>query len=288
MEKKIVGLMVCVLAIALIAGVAEAQDITTGLIAHWKLDETSSTTAYDSVGSNDGTLVGSPTWVSGAPGLNPTGALDFPGGTHYVDCGNDTSLDIIGSRSASAWIMVDNWSDPAVSVYGWDAIVSKGDDEGNFDIIRWGKSDKMGFYIAGADAVAGVTPVKDGQWHMVTGVYDNPGGIISLYIDGVLDASVTCDPGLVIGVNTANVRINGLHMPGSPEYDERRHIDGTIDDVRIYNRALTADDVAFLCSLVNLAPKVNTGTFQSALVNTATQLDATVYDDGQIKQPLTL
>ena len=246
MEKKRIGLMVLVLAIALIAGVAEAQDITTGLIAHWKLDETSGTTAYDSAGSNDGTLVGSPAWVApGAPGLNPAGALDFPGGTHYVDCGNDTSLDITGSRSASAWIRVDNWADPAVS-NSWDEIVSKGDMEGNFDIIRWSKSDQMGFYVAGANAVQGSTSVKDGLWHLVTGVYDNPAGTLALYIDGVLDGTATCDPDLVIGVNTANVRINGLHMPSDPSYDEVRHIDGTIDDVRIYNRALSAADVQAL------------------------------------------
>ena len=240
-EKKIVGLTACILAITLVCSVAQAQDIETGLIAHWKLDETSGTTAYDSAGSNDGTLAGDPCWVTGMV----DGALDFPGGTHYVDCGNDTSLDITGSRSASAWIRVDNWADPLVSD-GWDEIVSKGDDEGNFDIIRWSKTDTMGFYVAGATAVRGVTAVKDGQWHLVTGVYDNPAGTLSLYIDGVLDASATCDPDLVIGVNTANVRINGLHIPGDPSYDEVRHIDGTIDDVRIYNRALSAADVQAL------------------------------------------
>jgi len=113
MEKKIVGIMVCVLAIVSIAGVAEAQDITTDLVAHWKLDETSGITAYDSVGSNDGTLVGtsvgSPSWVSGGA---IGGAIDFPTAMassdapdeyHHVDCGNDTSLNLLtGSLTVSA------------------------------------------------------------------------------------------------------------------------------------------------------------------------------------------
>jgi len=277
MEKKRVSLMVCVLAIALIAGVAEAQDIETGLIAHWKLDETSGTTTYDSVGSNDGTFVGDPCWVTGLV----DGALNFPGGIHYINCGNDTSLDITGSRSVSAWVKVDNWVD------AWDSIVSKGDAEGNFDLLRNRLADAMAFYVAGATAVRGSIPVKDGYWHLAVGVYDNPAGTVSLYIDGVLDVSVSVDPDLVIGVNTANVCINGLHIPEHPEIDEIRHMDGMIDDVRIYNRALTTDDIFVIRSLGydNLAPKVDAGLFQSTLVNTATQLDATVIDDGKPEPP---
>jgi Concanavalin A-like lectin/glucanases superfamily/PEP-CTERM motif len=242
MKKKNVGLMVCVLAIALITNVAQAQDITTGLIAHWKLDETSGTTAYDSAGSNDGTLVGSPAWGPG----KVDGALDFPGGTHYVDCGNDTSLDITGSRSVAAWIKIDNWASALDPTDSWDAIVSKGDAEGNFDLLRNRLADAMAFYVAGATAVRGSIPVKDGQWHLAVGVYDNPAGLVSLYIDGVLDVSASVAPNLVIGVNTANVRINGIHVPGDPSYDDRRHIDGMIDDARIYNRALSVGDIQAL------------------------------------------
>ena len=244
MEKKKVNLLVCALAIALIAGVAEAQDITTGLIAHWKLDETSGITAFDSVGSNDGTLVGSPTWV---PGGVFDGAIDFPvaGEAHHVDCGNDTSLDITGSGSVSAWVQVDSWNGDI----SWNRIVSKGGVEGGYELMRGAGADKdgirFGVYASGAVPYVdgNVDIVTDGQWHLVTGVYDNPTGVVSLYIDGVLDNSATFTPGITITPNDKHVFINGLD--GELTIG-KRHIDGRVDDVRLYDRALSATDVQAL------------------------------------------
>jgi len=165
MEKKRVVLIVCGLAAALIAGVTEA-DITTGLIAHWKLDETGGTTAPDNIDSNNGTLIGSSVWTAGAPeGSNPTGALDFPGGTHYVNCGNHSSLNITERRSVAAWIKIDNWCGK------WDSIVTKGDIEGNYDLIRAEWTNGIAFYIAGATIAQGtVDVVSDGQWHHAVAV----------------------------------------------------------------------------------------------------------------------
>jgi Concanavalin A-like lectin/glucanases superfamily len=250
--------MVCVLAIVLIAGVAEAQDITTGLIAHWKLDEVSGTTAFDSVGSNDGTLVGSPAWVPGA--------INFPvaGEVHHVDCGNDTSLDITGSGSVSAWVQVDSWNGDI----SWNRIVSKGGIEGGYELMRGTGADKngirFGVYASGAiPYVDGtVDVVTDGQWHLVTGVYDNPTGVVSLYIDGVLDNSATFDPDLTINPNDKPVYINGV-VDADPA--GKRHFDGRVDDVRFYNRVLTADDVAYMYSLPkpNIAPFVIVEDFES-------------------------
>jgi Concanavalin A-like lectin/glucanases superfamily/Domain of unknown function (DUF5060)/Dockerin type I domain len=237
MEKKKL-LLVCTLVTALIVGIAEAQDITTGLVAHWKLDETGDTTAYDSVGSNNGTLVGSPTWTTGAPeGLNPTGAIDFPGGTHYVNCGNDSSLDITERRSVAAWIKIDNW-------FGkWDSIVTKGDIEGNYDLIRAGWTNGIAFCVKGTSAVivqGTVDVASDGEWHHAVGVYDYTStgtdtGTISVYIDGVLDVSVQCSGG-PLAINDKEVWINGLAEVG-------RHADCTIDDVRIYDKALSQGDI---------------------------------------------
>ena len=68
----------------LLAVMANAAD--PDLVAHWKLDDGSGTTAVDSsANGNDGTFVGDPQWASGILG----GALDFDGVDDYVDCGND-------------------------------------------------------------------------------------------------------------------------------------------------------------------------------------------------------
>ncbi len=247
MEQKLVGIMGCVLAIAVIAGVAEAQDITAGLVSHWELDETSGITAYDSVGSNNGALVGSPSWVApGAPGLNPAGAIDFPtaGEIHHVDCGNDASLNLLtGSLTVSAWAQIDSWN----GTVSWNRIVSKGGDTGSYDLLRWDKTNAIGFGVYGdteSPFVQGtVDVVSDGLWHLITGVYDRPGGTLSLYIDGMLDNSVTCTIDLPVTQNDKCFYINGRDGEIGPG---KRHWDGRVDDVRLYDRALSPTDVQAL------------------------------------------
>ncbi|MHC4694214.1 MAG: hypothetical protein ACYS67_15840, partial [Planctomycetota bacterium] len=70
------------------------------LVAHWPLDEGSGTTAYDSAGGNDGTLMSGPVWVSGRMG----GGLQFNGSSSYVDCGNHTSLNITSAITLALWV----------------------------------------------------------------------------------------------------------------------------------------------------------------------------------------
>jgi hypothetical protein len=70
------------------------------LISHWKLDEGSGSTTYDSVGDNDGTIYGA-TWTSG----QIEGALSFDGVDDYVDIGDKASLDFgMDDFTLSAWI----------------------------------------------------------------------------------------------------------------------------------------------------------------------------------------
>ncbi|MCK5269523.1 MAG: hypothetical protein KAJ46_02010, partial [Sedimentisphaerales bacterium] len=159
-------------------------DIEAGLIAHWKLDETSGTIAYDSVGSNNGTFVGSPTWIAGAPeGLNPTGAADFDctssTDARYIDCGDGAALDITGDRSLAAWFRIDNWNAE------WTGLVTKGANDGSYNLIRskydavyGGSNDGIAFQVKGMDGspssqqvVRGEINVTDGQWHHAVGTY---------------------------------------------------------------------------------------------------------------------
>ncbi|MHC4168510.1 MAG: hypothetical protein ACYSWQ_16280 [Planctomycetota bacterium] len=85
MCRELICLIVSVTAL-LAAGTASAD-----LVGHWRFDEGSGTTAFDSSGNgNDGTLNGGPNWVVGYLG----GALEFDGSDDWVDCGNDPSLDL--------------------------------------------------------------------------------------------------------------------------------------------------------------------------------------------------
>ena len=91
---------------------ALTRNASADLVAHWKLDEGSGNTVYDSSTSgNDGTFKGDPQWVAGYYG----GALEFDGTDDNIDCGNDDSLNITDEITLSAWINmaqrpdVDNW-----------------------------------------------------------------------------------------------------------------------------------------------------------------------------------
>jgi len=71
-----------------------------GMVAHWKLDGN----ADDPVGGNHGTVHGNPVWTIG----KIDGALEFDGDGDYVDCGNDSSLNLTNNFSISVWVNVDD------------------------------------------------------------------------------------------------------------------------------------------------------------------------------------
>jgi len=105
MYKKLIVLIVSILLIGM------ASSGYADLVGHWPLDEGSGTTVADVSGNgNDGTIFNSPTWIAGP---NGGGALEFHGlgasggGGDYIDCGNDASLDITGPTSMALWIRPD-------------------------------------------------------------------------------------------------------------------------------------------------------------------------------------
>ncbi len=196
-------------------------------IAHWKLDETEGTLAHDSIRDKDGTLNGDPVWQP--VGGMVDGALQLDGIDDYV------STDFVL-----------NPADGPFSVFAW----IKGGAPGQVIISQTDGSDGTGATWLGADSSGGnlmtglVTPpggrivpkplvseivVIDNQWHLIGFVWD--GSIRSIYVDGVEVAKDTqanlegSDGGLYIGTGKAM-------EPGS-------FWSGLIDDVRIYNRAVT-------------------------------------------------
>jgi len=209
----------------ILAGIAEGAD--PSLVGLWKLDETSGTIAVDSSGNgNDGTVLGDPQWVQGQ--IN--GALDCDGSGDYVNCGNASILGDMDEITVCAWVTIR-------SIQGdWRVIVAKGenawrlsnvnlDPRFHFGITWWQAPDTY--------SVDGVTVVGYDEWHHACGTFD--GTNINVYFDGVLDASTsTTEP---IGTASTDVLISE-----NPE-STGRHWDGLIDDVRVYDRALTEEEI---------------------------------------------
>jgi len=209
---------------------------TVNLIAYYPLDETSGTTVADASGNgNDGTLMGNPQWVPGMPLLGGS-ALDLDGSGDYVNCGYDQLFDMANNEiTVAAWVTIR-------AIGGeWRAAVAKGESAWRLGNVNLDPRFHFGITVWNAPdtaSVDGVTAVGYDEWHHIAGTFN--GANINVYLDGVLDASaITTEP---IGTNSLNVLIGD-----NPEATGR-YWDGLIDDVRIYDYALSQSEIAYLAS----------------------------------------
>jgi len=219
------------ISVALVVGLlltSYAKAADPDLAAYWKFDDGSGSTAFDSSGNgNDGTLVGDPQWVAGKFG----GALEF-NGDDYVDCGNGDSLQIQDEITIAFWCKVDAFSNT------WEAFLAKGDNSyrssrsgGTGNATHMGAS---GTTVGGGNGYFdGTILVTGGQWHHYAATYDGSDG--KIYIDGVLDVT---SPGTgQINQSTYNLWI------GENQQATGRFLHGLMDEVRIYSRALTDNEI---------------------------------------------
>ncbi|MHC4084287.1 MAG: LamG-like jellyroll fold domain-containing protein [Planctomycetota bacterium] len=203
-----------------------------GPIAHWKLDEGSGAVAYDSAGTNDGTLVNSPIWTTGQIG----GALDFDGVDDYVEVPDDTSLRFSQYNSFT----ISLWSKPlSAGGYLLTKMRTGGSGVFGYQLYRAGSGFRFNCEssVVGQSYVTTTSDAPDGNWHHVTAIYDNKN--MEIYFNGQLQDSgtfaydtgtTTPNNNLSIGVRLYNTIYEGYH-------------NGTIDDIRVYDRALSAGEV---------------------------------------------
>jgi hypothetical protein len=201
-------------------------------------DETSGSTANDVSGNeNSGTLTNmdlAANWVSG----QIHGALEFDGVDDLVVVspaprhakGNDFSI--------SFWMMPDTSTRNDVLISRWDDstehrswAIAYASDEGE---LRFDTSNN-GLFQPG-NKVTSARAVADGQWSHVVALHTD--GINTLFIDGSEDRSTRVTNRGVFDTNLA------LYVGHSPAFGSApQHFDGAIDDVRIYDRALAAEEV---------------------------------------------
>ncbi len=201
------------------------------LVAHWKLDEAEGSTAEDSAGDNDGILHG-PQWQPYGGRLE--GALLFDGENDYVNCGRDSAFDISGQITVAAWA---NFSSVNME---WQTVIAKGDSAWRLSTAN--NYRRYHFAVTGGppwNYINGDIEVAANEWHHVCGTYD--GANLRLYIDGVEDpAGPVPEPN---GVTTDDYDV----YIGENQERPGRYWDGLIDDVRLYNYALTPAQVFNLC-----------------------------------------
>lgn len=198
-----------------------------GLVGWWKLDETEGTVAADGSGNgNNGSLQGNPVWRPQGGKLG--GAIELDGNGDYVKIDNEAAFDITGQITISAWVNITSVPQE------WTGIVTKGDSAWRMSTDY--ANNVFHFGVAQNDYLNGRTNVGPGQWHNVVCVYD--GQKISTYVDGKLDVSRPRSGS--IGTNDFPVCIGeNIELTG-------RCWQGLIDDVRVYNYALSMSEIAAL------------------------------------------
>ena len=205
--------------------IVSKQDST--LVGYWKFDEGSGTTAADSSGNgNNGIISGSAAWVSGRYGS----ALNFDSVSNYVGVNSPTNIPIDNSPyTIEAWISP--ISNGAKGIVGWGNYGTN--NQVNAIRLLGGSCSNLGFrhYWWGNDLdVCTANPI-DRSWYHLVALFD--GTTRKIYLNGVQIASDTPTGHNV--PSAANFRI-GLTYSGE-------YFNGTLDEVRIYNRALSADEI---------------------------------------------
>ena len=205
------------------------------LVAYWKVDEQEGDIAYNSIGDNHGISTGNPVWKPESGQV--AGALEFDGINDYIT--SDFVLDpSLGAFSVFAWI---KGGAPG------QVIISQADGVGTGD--TWlGNEPTSGKLMTSlvAPAVGRFKPeplvsesvITDGQWHHVGFVWD--GAYRSLYVDGIEVARDTA------AQNPLKSTTDGLYIGAGKNLEAGTFFSGMIDDVRIYDKALSAEEVAAL------------------------------------------
>jgi L-ascorbate metabolism protein UlaG (beta-lactamase superfamily) len=202
------------------------------LIAHWPLDEAEGDIAHNSVNENPIVLFGEPVWQPNGGKID--GALQFDGINDYGI--TDFVLDPAnGPFSVFAWIK---------GGAAGQVLISQSDGTGSGE--TWIGTDPMlGKLMTGLvpPAVGRFVPqplvsesiVTDDQWHHIGFVWD--GSYRALYVDG---AEIAKDAAIQNSLKSAD---SGMNIGAGKNPDEGNFFAGLIDDVRIYNMALSAEEI---------------------------------------------
>lgn len=204
-------------------------------VAEYDFEEGQGTTANDKSGNaNNGTLVNNPTWTQGKIGKG----MQFNGNGNYINLGNKSSLQDITTKTISFWIKLD-------SQIGSDTTGSHIMNKGDQWFIATDPSNNRNIFAQNFGSGNGrwsFPLISTGTWHFISIVYNNSSANNNptIYVDGVIQ-TITEYSTPVGTVNSDSVY--DLYLAHSYSYN--RWVNGSIDQVRIYNYARTPAQIAW-------------------------------------------
>src|SRR3989338_2159023 len=231
-------------------GSSEEVSLQKGLVGQWKFDGN----AKDSTpSSNNGTVTGATLTTDRKGTANR--AYSFNGSSDFVNVPHNANLNLTTAITISAWINID----PAGKA-DYQTILTKQDGVTDPELYMFRLQQSNGFLLGriqnAAYAVNSITGSTDltGAWHHVVFTYD--ANFLNLYVDGASAATPVAKT-ITPGTNTAALTIGKT-------LTLLRFARGTIDDARIYNRALSQTEITALYQSYD--PGIQVSDLQKGLV----------------------
>jgi len=218
--------------------VTVSSGVPASLVSHWTFDDadTNSGTAVDTVGSNDGTVQGATTGISGANQTYTTNeAYSFDGTDDYVNVPHTSAFNI-GQYSIAGWFKTSSSASQGLfSKYSGGKGYYLGANL-NSGCILYNRGDN-----GDLDYITTDSSFTDGNWHHLVGTRSGSGASgLELYVDGAaVSTSVGSNSGSDTSTHNFDVNIGRREASSWP-------MDGDIDDVRFYDKTLTSTEVSNL------------------------------------------
>jgi len=216
------------------------QKTKDDLVGDWHFNENAGLIAFDSAlaPAQNGNLTNGPVWTTG----KYNSALSFDGIDDYVNVGNDPNLQITSAITLEAWIKTPSyWSKQYPTVVS-KANYSGSDWDGEYWITigrPYGGKVTFAFAPAGGNAIDhwSNSSLSPNTWYHIAATFDDSADKVKIYINGLLDKEFTETQ--KPAVTNYPVRIG---QGGNDSY-QNTWFNGIIDEVRIYNRALSASEI---------------------------------------------
>lgn len=215
--------------------VAATPQGVEGLLGYWDFDDGAGSTADDSVGNSNGTLVGNATWDTGRLG----GAVRLDGDGDYVNLGNSEDFNF---NSKSFTIAL--WSDDLM-LHRMKIAKGLGASQG------WGIQGNT-FSVGDSNSWSGLsfsTPTSAGTWTHLAATLDYQTRILTTYQDGVLDQATV----VPAHVDLDDINDDASLLVGARQSGIGPFYLGAIDEMYIYDRVLDLTEIQEL-ALVTVGP----------------------------------
>jgi hypothetical protein len=256
MKKK--NLLLTAIAIFGLATITMAQVPsyvpTTGLVGWWPF---TGNAIDESVNTNDGVVTGATLTTDRFSNVNQ--AYSFNGSSNYIDVNDAPALRLFNSSySISLWVYFN-------SFVGQDLISKRGLANIGWDLTT--TSNKLGMWCGGSISYSNI--VTSSSWHHVVLTYNDSTQDLKYYIDGTFDTLISSV--LPASSHTANIRFGGDILLSTYWHN------GKLDDIGIWNRALTPQEITDLyngCQLSVTTQPIN----QSVNISNNAQFTTTSSD----------